>query len=541
MLDCQMFGLNPKWHHLTNLLLHIINTLLLFAVLKKMTTAFWPSAFVAALFALHPLHVESVAWISERKDLLSTFFLLCTIAAYLYYLARPAISRYLLILLLFALGLMAKPMLVTLPLVLLLLDYWPLDRFQKTAARHSPFFHLLLEKVPFFALSIALSIVTILAQQDIGALGDLGTLAIKFRLANAALSYLKYIAKMFYPTQLAVFYPHLGSNVSMTQAYLAFLLLLIITALAICFARRYKYLLIGWLLFLITLVPAIGLIQAGSHALADRYTYIPLTGLFIIIAFSLPDLFKKFKYRRITFTVSAIAILLTLSISSRLQIRHWKNSTTLFERALAVNGSHPTIHHNLGTALHLEGKLDEALTHYKKTLELRPNHSRTLYNIGLILKTQGKTDEAVSYFQKTLQVKPDYPQASKDLANLLLHAGKLSQALPYLKKALQAEPDNLTLLNDTAWILATSPNTTTEDAQQAVTLAERAAVLTKNQNPSILDTLAATYAAAGQFDQAVKTAEQAIQLAQSTNQKDLAAQIQNRLNLYLDSKPYIQE
>jgi hypothetical protein len=330
MLDWQLFGDNPGWHHLTNLFLHIANTLLLFAVLKRMTNALWRSAFVAAAFALHPLHVESVAWVAERKDVLSTLFWMLTIAAYLRYLERPGTGRYLLTLLIFALGLMAKPMLVTLPFVLLLLDYWPLGRFQfgqivKSVGQQSRKSlnafshwklsrHLLLEKVPLFALSAISSIVTFLVQRTAGAVTSVETLPLKLRIANTFVSYLTYIQKMVWPSRLAMFYPYPDKTDLIWQTVVFALLLLIISLGVIWLMRRRRYLLTGWLWYLGTLVPVIGLVQVGDQALADRYTYVPLTGLFIIIAWGVPDLIAKWRFRKHALAASAIAVLLAWSI-----------------------------------------------------------------------------------------------------------------------------------------------------------------------------------------------------------------------------------
>ena len=352
MLDCQLFGPGPGRIHLINVLLHLANTLLLFAVLKKMTGSLWPSAFVAAAFALHPMHVESVAWIAERKDVLSTFFFLLTLAAYAGYVKRPSVYRYMLSLVLFAVGLMAKPMLVTLPFVLLLLDYWPLNRLMaQTAATSShrggksvpaadkylTLYRIIIEKIPFFVLSAVSSVITFSVQQSSGAVADINILPLQNRVANAFLSYAKYIGKMFWPQDLAVFYPlNAVGSISLWQFVLYALLLVGVTFLVLRFCGTRKYLLVGWFWFVGTLVPVIGFVQVGSQAFADRYTYIPYIGLFIMIAWGLPELLSKWPYRKFALGISAVIALTAFGICAHQQVIYWNNSIALFSHALEV-------------------------------------------------------------------------------------------------------------------------------------------------------------------------------------------------------------
>jgi hypothetical protein len=331
MLDWQLFGSNPAGYHVVNLIFHIANTLLLFIVLGQMTRSFWPSAFAAALFALHPLHVQSVAWVSERKDVLSTFFWLLTMWAYSRYVNKPGISRYLWTAFFLALGLMAKPMLVTLPFVLLLLDYWPLERF-----RRRTLFYLIGEKIPFFVLSAASGVVTFLVQQSNMAVVSLSLLPLKFRVLNAFVSYIEYIEKMFWPGRLSVFYPHLGRNISIPYAVISAGFLLAATVLVIRFAKNHRYLLTGWFWYIGTLVPVIGIIQVGIQGMADRYSYITLTGLFIIIAWGLPDLLAKWRYKKIVLASLALLIISAISICTYNQQRCWRNTLTLFQHAIDV-------------------------------------------------------------------------------------------------------------------------------------------------------------------------------------------------------------
>jgi len=445
-LDCQLFGLNPKWHHLVNLLFHIINTLLLFLVLQNMTGALWRSAFVAGLFALHPLHVESVAWMAERKDVLSTMFWFLTMAGYLRYVRGGGAKWYMVTLFLFALGLMAKPMLVTLPFVLLLLDYWPLNRltyYPPSAIRYP-----LLEKLPFFVLSAASSVITFYVQRSSGAMMRIGLLPLSIRIANAPVSYVKYILKMFWPAKLAVPYSYAGVSLSYWVAIAAGAGLLILTIVAILSASKHRYLPVGWFWYLGTLVPVIGLVQVGDQALADRYTYIPLTGLFIIIAWSLPELLAGRQHRNIVLGASAAGVLTALSICTYIQASHWHSSVTLFEHTLAVTTKNYVAHNNLGYALQSEGKLDEAMVHYRKSLDIYPAYEHALYNAGAVLHLKGKLDDAISYYRKVLSVKPDYTDAHYSLGAALKAQGKTDEAISHFNRTIKLRPDYTEAYNE---------------------------------------------------------------------------------------------
>jgi len=485
MLDCQLFGTDPGWHHLTNLLLHITSTLLLFAVFRRMTGLLWRSAFVAALFALHPLNVESVAWISERKNVLSTMFWMLTMITYLGYVQRATASRYLLTLLMFALGLMAKPMLVTLPFVLLLLDYWPLGRLrlsQTVRGGRKPgsarfqwrlWRRLVGEKVPFLALSAVSIYLSSLSVQTRGIVVSTEAVPMGLRIANAMVSYVSYIAKMLWPWKLAVFYPY-PETVPAWQVIGALLLLAGVSVLVFRLVKSKPYLAVGWLWYLGTLTPAIGIMQAGSWpAMADRFAYIPLVGLFIIIALGLPELLRKWRYQKTVLTAAALAVILTLSICTHLQLLHWRNSGTVFEHAVKVTDGNYLAHFYLARSLSEEGRVDEAITHLEEVLRLRPG--------------------------------------------------------------------NVLPLNALAWLLATNEQTKFHNPQRAIRLAQHACRITKHTNPGLLDTLAVAYAAAGRFSEAVATAEKALELAESADRKELIEQIKNRLNLYKTGQPYIEE
>ena len=458
MLDFQLYGLNPRGHHLTNVFFHLVNTLLLFLVLKWMTGALWRSGFVAALFALHPLHVESVAWVAERKDVLSTLFWMLTLWAYLRYVQRPDLKRYLLTLLFFALGLMAKPMLVTLPCVLLLLDYWPLERIQLGQAAISrtvpgppaiiadtprkQAFRLLFEKIPLFFLAVVSSVVTFLVQKGGGAVGALEAYPVRIRVANTLFSYVKYMVKTIWPSNLAVFYPHPGQSLPIWQAALAGLLLVVVSAVVIRAGRRYPYLPVGWLWYVGTLVPVIGLIQSGDQGMADRYTYIPLIGLFIIISWSVSEFGTNWRHRRIVFALTASTLLLALSVCTLLQIRYWKNDITLFTHALKVTEENFVAHNNLGAALARQGKLKDAISHFMEALRISPHYERAHFNLGLARDKQGEIDEAIVHFSEALQIKPDYPEAHNGLGVALARQGRLEEAIAHFRAALQLQPDN---------------------------------------------------------------------------------------------------
>ena len=465
MLDCEFYGLNPGAHHLTSLLFHIANTLLLFWVLKRMTGRLWPSSFVAALFALHPLHVESVAWVAERKDVLSTFFWMLTLWTYVRYTERPGLNRYLLVILFFVLGLLSKPMLVTLPFVLLLLDYWPLGRFsfgrggvnppnpKPSRGRNQGSFplHLVLEKVPFFVLSAISSVLTFFAQGR--AVGSLQRYPLETRIGNALVSYLTYIGKMIWPHPLAVFYPHPGM-LPIWQVAGAGLLLVCGSILVVRAAGKYPYFLVGWLWYLGTLVPVIGLVQVGSQGMADRYTYVPLIGLFIMVAMGVPDALKAWRHRKIALIVSAGLVLSFFITVARLQVYRWQTSTILFEHTLAVTANNFLIHNNLGTFLEKQGKIQEAAAHYTQALRIKPNYAEAHNNLGNFLDKEGKIEEAAAHYTEALRIKPNYAEAHNNLGLLLARQGKLEEASAHYTQALRIKPNYAEAHNDLGNLLA---------------------------------------------------------------------------------------
>jgi len=390
MLDVEVFGMNAGGHHLTNLILHLANTMLLFLVLRRMTGFVWRSAFVAALFGVHPLHVESVAWIAERKDVLSTLFWLLTIWAYARYAENPTWTRYLPVVLFFGLGLMAKPMLVTLPFVLLLLDYWPLNRlsFGGKGERTVPVYDLFLEKVPLFAMTALSCLITFRAQQMGGAVGLLEKLPFAVRAGNALVAYTTYIGKMFWPKNLAVFYPHPGADLPVWQAVVAGLALVSITILVIRAGKPRPYLSVGWLWYLGTLVPVIGLVQVGAQAMADRYTYVPMIGLFIMLAWGLPGLGGK------RLAVPATLVVCALIAVTWRQVGYWRDSISLFRHAISVTEKNAVMHANLGLALRDRGRTDEAIREYREAIRIDPEFAQAHNNLAVALYFKGDYAEA---------------------------------------------------------------------------------------------------------------------------------------------------
>jgi tetratricopeptide (TPR) repeat protein len=439
-LDWQLYGNKPLGYHVTNVLIHTANTVLLFFVLRKLTGALWRSATVAAFFAVHPLHVESVAWVAERKDVLSTLFWLMTLWAYAAYTVRPGWSRYLLTLVLFALGLMAKPMLVTLPCVLLLLDYWPLGRWDTGHGGIRPLLVSGLrpigEKLPFFALVGGASVLTLQAQQDI--MQPLNFLPMSYRLANVPVAYLAYIGKMFWPMHLTVYYPHLGPSLSLGVAVTAAGLLLVLTALTLWQARRRPYLAVGWLWYLGTLVPVIGLVQVGRQAYADRYTYIPLIGLFLLLAWGTYDLLGRRLARRTAAAAGGGLLAACLLLTWR-QLPTWRDDETLWHHAMTVIPS-GIAHQGMAKAWEKQGKIDKARREYLEAVRSDPNflaHN----DMGVFLARHGWSDEALEHFAQALALFPDYAKGHFNMGQILLNQGKLDEAQQHLAEAVRLDPD----------------------------------------------------------------------------------------------------
>ena len=442
MLDYQLYGLKPGRHHLTNVLLHAAATILLFLVLLRMTRDIWPSAFVAALFAIHPLHVESVAWVSERKDVLSGLFFMLTLVAYVGYASRPfSLLRYLTVIVLFALGLMAKPMLVTLPFVLLLLDYWPLGRFTKPQlpAAASNLRFLVIEKIPLFLLAAASCVVTILSQGK--AVQSIDHVPLSWRISNALVSYAAYLEQFFCPVKLAVLYPHPGDTLPAWKIAAALLVLTGISAGVFLYRRKCPYLLVGWLWYLGMLVPVIGLMQVGQQAMADRYAYLTQIGLYVAFAWGIAYVSRSWPHRRWACGIAAGIILAALIACAQQQTSYWRSSETLWERALACTARNHIAENNLGRALVDHGRADESVAHFQNALAIHPNYAEPYCNLGEYYLKKGRLEEAIAQFEKALQVRPDYTEALNILGNALSRQGRVDDAMAQFTNALEINPD----------------------------------------------------------------------------------------------------
>ena len=449
MLDCQIYGLIPGMHHRTSLIFHIVNSILLFFVLQKMTGALWKSAFVAALFALHPINVESVAWVAERKNLLSTFFWMLTMLAYVYYTSHPNLYRYFLTFLLLMLGLMAKPMLVTLPFVLLLLDYWPLGRFRQQST-----FNLIFEKIPFFALSAVSAYISSISVQRYGIVVSMELVPMKLRLANALVSYVQYIEKMIWPKNLAIFYPF-PDTLPIWQVFGAGLFLVSISFLVLLNFRKKPYLCIGWLWFLGTLIPVIGLKQAGLWpAMADRWAYVPLIGIFLIISWGIPELVSKWRHKKIGLALAATVLLLILMTVTWLQVRCWTNSVSLFKNAFEVTANSYIVHFKLGEALTETDKTEEAISHYREVLRLKPGYAHAHHNLGVILEDQGRTNEAMNHYIAALKINPKLERTHNNLGGILNSKGERDKAVKHYFYALRLNNDFAEAYNNIGVVLA---------------------------------------------------------------------------------------
>jgi Flp pilus assembly protein TadD len=444
MLDCQLFGLSPSGHHLTSVLLHIANALLLFGLLRSMTGAFWRSAIVATLFALHPLQVESVAWVSERKNVLSTCLGLLSLWAYVGYARSPSTGRYALTAAIFALGLMAKSMLVTLPLLFLLVDVWPLGRMQSATSRLG----LVVEKIPLFALSAISSVITFgLVRHDEGHIIGGEILPLHLRVANAVVGYVRYLGKMIWPTDLAVLYPHPnltgGTPLTASEIIGAVAVLLAISAV-ITLVVRERYGIVGWLWYLTTLLPVIGLVQVGQQSMADRYAYVPLIGIFILIAWGGAELLARWQNRPVlppAFAVAMAAVVVGTGMACTwAQAAHWRDSVALYERALAVSPRLPVMHTNLGVALDARGERDAAIQHFQEALDIEPDYVHAHYNLGNTLSAVGDRAGAVNHYRQALELKPDFVRAHTSLGDILREDGTPDAAMEHYQEALRLDP-----------------------------------------------------------------------------------------------------
>jgi Tfp pilus assembly protein PilF len=546
MLDCQLYGLNAGWHHFTNVLLHTVAVVLLFIALQRMTGALWRSAFVAAVFAIHPLHVESVAWVAERKDVLSAVFFMLTLIAYVHYTRSPSTWRYLIVAFVFALGLMSKPMLVTLPFVLLLLDYWPLEgirgqpsevsgRRSGSSRRWFVVSGLVAEKIPLVALATVSSVITFMVQK--GALGETAELPIRTRVNNAAVSYVAYLWQMFWPARLSVFYPHPENRLPPWQIMLSVLLLLGVSAAAIALRKQRPYFITGWLWFLGMLVPVIGLVQVGWQGHADRYTYLPQIGLYILIAWSVTDSTASWRHHREILGAAAAVIIGALSWQAWIQTSCWRDSETLFTHALAVTSNNDVAENNLGIVRLQQGKLDEAVSLLQAAVDLRPDNSPGQENLAKALLQKGQVTDALIHYRKLMELQPDNIEIHNIVGTVLVQQGRITEGVEEWEKVLLIQPDNGNALNNLAWVFATSPDDSLRDGNRAVQLAEQAMRISGGRMPMIWRTLAAAYAENGRFVEAIQTAQRGIELAHNQGNSGLAAELQNTIALYETGRP----
>jgi tetratricopeptide (TPR) repeat protein len=551
MLDCQLYGLNAGWHHFTNVLLHTLAVVLLFVALQRMTGALWRSAFVAAVFAIHPLHVESVAWIAERKDVLSSVFFMLTLLGYFHYTRAPSTWRYLIVAFVFALGLMSKPMLVTLPFVLLLLDYWPLRRirgpaFAKATAGQAvvsgqwsvvsgQLLKLVVEKIPLIALSAVSSVVTFLAQR--GAIGWTEQLPILPRVYNVIVTYVLYVWQMLWSVKLAVFYPHPENRLLLWQIILALAVLISITAAAVALRKKAPYFIIGWLWYLGMLVPVIGLVQVGWQGHADRYTYLPQIGLYIVGAWAVTDLTISWSPQRAILSTAAILIIGVLSWRAWIQTSYWRDSEALFTHALGVTSNNDVAHTNLGIVLLRKGELDEAISLFQAAVSLRPENSPAHDNLAKALLQKGQVADALVHYRKLLELQPDNIEVHNIVGTVLVQQGRIREGVEEWQKVLVLQADNGNAMSNLAWVFATSPDETLRDGTQAVQLAEQALRISGGRIPLIFRTLAAAYAESRRFSEAIQTAQRGAELANSQGNPSLAADLQGNIALYQEQQP----
>jgi hypothetical protein len=536
MLDCQLHGLNAGWHHFTNVLLHCLAVVLLFVALGRMTGALWRSAFVSAVFAVHPLHVESVAWIAERKDVLSALFFMLTLLAYLHYTRAPSIGRYLTVALVVALGLMSKSMLVTLPFVLLLLDYWPLGRIKAHRSNTGrQVLQLVLEKIPLIALSVISSMITFLAQR--GAIGWTEQLPVSARISNAMVAYVVYIRQMFWPAGLAVFYPHPENRLPVWEISLALIVLVGVTTAAFVFRKKAPYFVTGWLWYLGMLVPVIGLVQVGWQGHADRYTYLPEIGLYIAVTWTVTDLTRSWRLQRIPLGVAAVLTLGALSCRAWLQTSYWRDSETLFTHALAVTSNNDVALNNLGIIFLDKGQLDDAVSKLQAAIDLRPENAPAHDNLAKALLKKGQVAEAMVHYRKFLELEPANVEARNTLGTALIQQGHVREAVDQWQEVLAIQPENGNAASNLAWVFATCPEDSIRDGTRAVELAEKAFRISGGKIPMIYRVLAAAYAESGRFADAVETAQRGADLASAQGNPALAAELESNIALYRSGRP----
>ena len=598
MLDCSLYGVAPGGHHSTNVLLHTAAAILLFLVFWSMTGALGRSAFVAAVFVVHPLHVESVAWIAERKDVLSGVFFMLTIGLYVHYVRRPTLLRYLSVLACFAVGLMAKPMLVTLPFVLLLLDYWPLNRFARSTIGNR-----LVEKAPFFVLTIAACVETVLSQHH--SINLIKTVSLGARVANAFVAVMIYLGQTLWPNNLAVFYPHPENNIPVWQTALGIAFFTATTVAAFILRKKAPYFLTGWLWYVGMLAPVIGIVQVGIQAHADRYMYLPQIGLSLVLVWAIADISARWSHRQLISSALSVAALVPLTWSAWVQTSYWRDSESLWEHTLAIVRDNETAREHLsdayldkgriddaiaqarqalavepgsadaqgtlGAALARKGELDEAITHLDAALQSNPKLLRAHYNLANVWLQKGDIDRAITNYEQELQIQPQFAEGQNNLASALFRKGRLDEAQQHLRNALELDPnnpeahnnlgialsqrgdmpqaiaqwnqtlaiqpDNLEAQCNLVWVYATFPDKSIRNGPKAVELAQRALQLSDGKNARIWRLAAAAYAEAGQFANAIKAAQNGLALAQAAGDTPLAQTLETNIKLFEENTP----
>jgi tetratricopeptide (TPR) repeat protein len=512
MLDCQLFGVNPGAHHLMSVAYHAANAVLVFLLLRQVTGAFWRSAVVAALFAWHPLQVDSVAWIAERKNLVSAFFLLLTLMAYVRYARNPAPARYILAFFLLCLAVMAKPAAVMAPGLMLVLDFWPLRRLRLTtpassgtpAPQHSstPPLFVFLEKLPMLIPVAVTSVATVLVHQSYKALPSLHELPISVRLANAFVSYLRYVGKAVWPVHLAIYYPSPKAwPVWLVALAVGFVVL--VSLLGLKWAASRPWFIAGWLWFLGGLFPNIGLVQAGSQSMGDRFVYVPMIGLWIMVVWLAAEWLARVRARTTVLATVALIPLLAGLIVTSIQLRHWRNTVTVFEHAVAVTKNNALAHDLLAATLAYQGKTDEAIAHCKLLLAINPNSAPAHRTWGLALEKQGDRAQAVAHFLRAIELEPTSASIRYDLARALQQQGRTEDAIRQYRTVVRLDAANADACDDLAWMLATAENPTNRNVGQAVEVAQRAVSLAQVKGPERLITLAAACLSAGRTNDAV--------------------------------------
>ena len=530
MVDCQLFGVTPGAAHVVNVMLHALAAVMLFLALGSLTQTTWRSAIVAAIFAIHPLRAESVAWIAERKDVLSGLFFMATLGAYSWYVRKPSLPRYLIVVFAAALGLMSKPMLVTIPFVLLLLDYWPLHRFT-VAARTVP--TLVIEKIPFALFATGSVIATMLAQR--GGI-DVMAFPLPLRLENAIVAGVIYLRQLFWPADLAVLYPHPESYfpVLVIGGCVGFLVAL--STIAMLFRKRFPFLFTGWFWYLGMLVPVLGIVQVGRQGHADRYTYLPLIGVTIAIVWLFAEQTKRFRFQRQIGAIAMGCILIALAACTRHQMSYWRNADSLWMHTLSVTPNNDGGHVAFASSLFAEGKTEEAIAHMRAAMQIRPGLAG-VYGEAPISLTEKQLDTGILFWSNRIDEQPGDINAHNNLGVLLVQKHQARAAIAQWEQSLALNPNDGNAQSNLAWMLATAPDDSLRDGARAVTLAESALQLAGGVSPILHRTLAAAYAESGRFADAIETASRGRRLAEREGNRLLADELATNISRYQQHLP----